>query len=246
MKSGTTFSIIIPVLNEADRVNGVLGHLHELDHDGPVEIIIVDGDPHGGTISTIRNQKVTTALSGKGRARQMNRGASLADGDVLIFLHADTQLPQKALLRVAEAMNDKRCVAGAFDLGLDTPRTVFRITEKYVALRTRLTRIPFGDQAIFIRRDYFNAVGGYKDMPIMEDIELMSRIRKRGDLICVISDKVTTSVRRWEQEGILYCTFRNWALQLSYLMGVRPERLARWYNLPRGRSATPRKHPATP
>ncbi len=233
MKNGTTFSIIIPVLNEANRVNGVINHLHELDHDSPVEIIIVDGDLHGGTISAIRDQKVATALSEKGRARQMNCGASLAAGDVLIFLHADTQLPQKAFLRVAEAMDDKRCMAGAFDLGLDTPRKVFRMTEKYVAFRTRLTRIPFGDQAIFIRRDYFSTIGGYKDIPIMEDIELMSRIKKRGDPVFIIPDKAISSVRRWEQEGILYGTFRNWTLQLAYTMGVPPERLARWYK-PRG------------
>ena len=92
-----------------------------------------------------------------------------------------------------------------------------------------LRRIPFGDQAIFVRKAYFEKVGGYAEIPLMEDVELMRRIRKRGDRICIIPEKVLTSPRRYEQEGILYCTFRNWALQLCYQAGVSPERLAKWY-----------------
>jgi GT2 family glycosyltransferase len=96
-------------------------------------------------------------------------------------------------------------------------------------VRTRLTRIPFGDQAIFIRREYFERLGGFRDIPIMEDVELMARIRKRGDRIAVIPEKVRTSARRWEREGILSCTMRNWMLQAAYAFGVPPERLAKWY-----------------
>jgi rSAM/selenodomain-associated transferase 2 len=159
----------------------------------------------------------------------MNCGAVLASGEVLLFLHADTLLPDDSLARVKAAMADDRYVAGAFDLGIHTERRIFRVTEKYVALRTRLTRVPFGDQAIFVRKDYFNSIGGYKDIPLMEDVELMRRIRKRGDKICIIPEKVMTSARRWEREGILYCTLRNWALQLSYALGVPPERLVKYY-----------------
>lgn len=225
----SVISIILPVLNEAGSINDAISSLRGLRPDAAIEIIVVDGDPRGGTIGTIRDKGTITAIGEKGRARQMNCGASLASGDILLFLHADTLLPVDALAHVKAAMDDDRSVAGAFDLGIDSERRVFRITEKYVALRTRVTRVPFGDQAIFIRKDYFNKIGGYSDIPLMEDVELMRRIRKRGDKIIIIPEKVMTSARRWEQEGVLRCTLRNWALQLSYALGVRPERLIKWY-----------------
>lgn len=225
----SVISTILPVSQESERINGMIAHLRELRSDARMEIIVVDGDLQGGTIKTIRDSEVITAISEEGRAFQMNCGASLATGDILLFLHADTLLPVDALTRIKEAMNDSRFVAGAFDLGIDTGKRIFRITEKYVALRTRLTRVPFGDQAIFVRKNYFDKIGGYKDIPLMEDVEIMRRIRKQGDKILIIPEKVMTSARRWEKEGILYCTFRNWALQLSYALGVPPERLVKWY-----------------
>jgi rSAM/selenodomain-associated transferase 2 len=222
-------SLIIPVLNEADTINEAIHHIRELDADRTAEIIVVDGDPAGSTISAIKDEGVRVVAAEKGRARQMNRGAAIASGDVLLFLHADTRLPPTAFGMIQSKMADTRCVGGAFDLGFDTKRTIFRITELYVFLRTRLTKIPFGDQAIFIRRDYFEQLGGYREIPIMEDVELMKRIRTRGDTICIIPTKVRTSVRRYEQEGILYNTLRNWLLQISYALGMSPERLAKWY-----------------
>jgi rSAM/selenodomain-associated transferase 2 len=222
-------SLIMPVLNEAESINSTIRHIRELDGDGTVEIILVDGDPEGSTIGAIKDDGVRTAVAEKGRGRQMNRGAALATGDVLLFLHADTLLPSNAFSLIRSTLHDKRCVGGAFDLGFNTKRRIFKITESYVFLRTRLTKIPFGDQAIFIRRTYFETIGGYRDIPIMEDVELMRRIRKRADAICIIPEKVRTSVRRYEQDGILYCTLRNWLLQISYALGVLPERLVKWY-----------------
>jgi rSAM/selenodomain-associated transferase 2 len=222
-------SIILPVLNEAEGINKILSHLRAEDRRGESEIIVVDGDPEGSTISAIEDTLAIKAISDKGRARQMNYGASCASGAVLLFLHADTLLPGNGLARIVKAMEDPRVVAGAFDLGINTKRNIFRITEQYVALRTRLTRVPFGDQAVFIRREYFETIGGYRDIPIMEDVELMKRIRRRRDRISIIPEKVLTSARRWENEGILYCTLRNWALQTLYVLGVSPERLAKWY-----------------
>jgi rSAM/selenodomain-associated transferase 2 len=229
MNSTPLISIILPVLNEAERINEILFHLRAQDRDGMSEVIVVDGDPGGSTIDAIRDRGAIKATSEKGRARQMNYGASCASGDVLLFLHADTLLPDTALFRIMKAMEDPGAVAGAFDLGIHTKRIIFRITERYVSLRTRLTRIPFGDQAFFIRREYFEKIDGYRDIPIMEDVELMARIKKRGDRIVIIPDKVMTSARRWEKEGVLYCTFRNWMLQVMYALGTPPERLARWY-----------------
>jgi rSAM/selenodomain-associated transferase 2 len=222
-------SIILPVLNEAEHINGVIEHLRALDPDHCSEIIVIDGDPQGSTIHAIQDEGVHPLISGEGRARQMNRGAAAASGDFLLFLHADTRLPRDAFATLISAMRNERFVAGAFDLGFNTKRWIFRITEHYVFFRTRLTKIPFGDQALFVRREYFSTIGGFHEIPIMEDVELMKRIRKKGDRIVIIPNKVMTSPRRYEREGILYCTFRNWTLQLLYALGASPERLVKWY-----------------
>ncbi len=222
-------SIILPVFNEAGRINEVIDHVRTRDCVNTPQIIVVDGDPAGGTINAIRAEGIVKMISAKGRARQMNSGAQCASGDILLFLHADTLLPNHALVAIAAAMRDNRFVAGAFDLGINSDRPIFRVTEKYVFLRTRLTRVPFGDQAIFIRRAYFENIGGYQDIPLMEDVEIMGRIRKRGDRICIIPARILTSPRRWEKEGILSCTFRNWTIQMLYALGVPPEQLQKWY-----------------
>jgi rSAM/selenodomain-associated transferase 2 len=222
-------SLIIPVLNEAENISEIIQHIRELDADGGAEIIVVDGDPEGSTINTITDEGVRTVLSEKSRARQMNRGAALATGDILLFLHADTLLPSHAFALIQAAMNDKGFVGGAFDLGFNTRRRIFKITETYVFLRTRLTKIPFGDQAIFIRHHHFEQLGGYRDIPIMEDVELMRRIRGSGDKIRIFYDRVMTSPRRWEKEGVVYCTLRDWILQVLYFLGISPDKLAKFY-----------------
>lgn len=229
MSNNPAISVILPVLNEADTINSAVAHLRELESGDRAEIIVVDGNQRGSTIHRIRDRTISTAISEKGRALQMNCGAASASGAILLFLHADTLLPPNALSLIASTMKDDRFVAGAFDLGINTSRRIFRITERYVAIRTRMTDIPFGDQAIFIRREYFEKIGGFKPIPIMEDVELMRRIKKRGDRIRIIPEKVMTSARRWEEEGVLYATFRNWMLQAMYCCGVPPKRLARFY-----------------
>jgi len=222
-------SIIIPVLNETAGINAVIDHLRMIDPGSRTEIIVVDGDPKAGTICVIKESSVQKLVSVRGRASQMNRGAELARGDILLFLHADTLLPDNAFSLIRAAMDDGRYAAGAFALGIDSERSIFRVTEQYVGLRTRLTQAPFGDQAIFIRRAFFEQLGGYREMPLMEDVDLMKRIRRRGDMIRIIPEKVLTSPRRYEKEGVLYCTLRNWTLQFLYSLGVSPERLAAWY-----------------
>ncbi len=222
-------SIIVPVLHEAAGINRAISRLRELNERDGFEIVVVDGDPARGTISAIADSGVRMLSSEKGRARQMNCGAGIARGDVLLFLHADTVLPPDALSLIRGAMDDSRIVAGAFDLGFDTDRRIFRITEKYVFFRTRLTRVPFGDQAIFIRKAYFDRIGGYREFPLMEDVDLMKRIRKGGRRIRIIPAKVRTSPRRYDREGIVYGTIRNWLLQILFALGVSPERLAKWY-----------------
>ena len=222
-------SIIIPVLNEAPLINDIIDHLHSLEGDEVKEIIIVDGDPEGVTLKAISHDDVRQLKSSRGRWIQMNEGAKNAKGDMLLFLHADTELPLDAMRLIATAMKDKQYVAGAFDLGIKSERFVFRVIESAVSLRSRITGIPFGDQAIFMRKNYFDEIGGYKDIPIMEDVEIMERIKKRGDKIFIIPQKVHTSSRRWEQEGILRCTLRNWFLQILYLLRISPHRLSQFY-----------------
>ncbi|MDY6971195.1 MAG: hypothetical protein SV775_02585 [Thermodesulfobacteriota bacterium] len=126
-------------------------------------------------------------------------------------------------------MKSSTYVAGAFDLGFDSRRWFFSLTAAVASMRSRITRTPFGDQAIFIKRSYFERIGGFCDIPLMEDIELMKRIKKKGDAIRIIPLKVTTSARKWEKEGIILTTLRNWLLQFLYFLGVSPEKLVRYY-----------------
>jgi rSAM/selenodomain-associated transferase 2 len=172
---------------------------------------------------------VVKIFSEKGRAKQMNAGASVANGEILIFLHADTELPGQALKKIYSFMEQNAYVGGAFDLGIKSDKFIFKVIGTLSSLRSRLNRIPFGDQAIFIRREYFNQIGGYKEIPLMEDAELMRRIKKSGNKIWIFYDRVMTSPRRWEKEGVIYCTLRNWTLQALYFLGISPHKLANFY-----------------
>ncbi len=224
-----TLSIIIPVLNESSIINRTIGHLVGLDPHGTVEIVVVDGSPTGDTIHSITWETVKKVLSRKGRGVQMNRGAEVARGDVLLFLHADTCLPPGAPDMIHTQLQSKDRVGGAFDLGIDSNKIGYRLIEWMVYLRSRMTRIPYGDQAIFIRRDYFVKLGGFNEIPLMEEVELMQRVKKERGKIVIIPAKVKTSARRWEKEGIVRCTLRNWCLILFYWFGVPPEKLSKYY-----------------
>jgi rSAM/selenodomain-associated transferase 2 len=227
------FSIITPVLHEADSIGAHVDHLRSLKGAETCEIIIVDGDPQQTTIGSIKDAGVITCGSKAGRAHQMNTGAACAQGDIIIFLHADTELPGEALDKISVVMKDKQYVSGAFDLGIHSDRLLLNIIARVASWRSRLTRIPYGDQALFFRRDYFHKIGGYKDIPLMEDVDLMQRIKRAGDKIYIIPDRAYSSPRRWEQEGTVYCTLRNWVLLSLYLLGVSPEALARYYRFGR-------------
>ena len=223
------FSIIVPVFHEGKRINDLIEHLNRLDSDGNVEIIIADGAQEKDTLRAIRNEHVVKTSSEQGRSKQMNAGASIARGEILIFLHADTELPIRALTKIATLAEQTEFVGGAFDLGIKSGKVIFKVIGTISSLRSRLNRIPLGDQAIFIRRGYFNKIGGYKEIPLMEDVELLRRIKKSGGRIRIFYDRVSTSPRRWEKEGVIYCTLRNWTLQTLYLLGVSPEKLSHFY-----------------
>lgn len=223
------FSIIVPVLHEAESIDDLIAHLRHLGSEEECEIIIVDGAPEKDTLGAISDDRIVKISSAEGRAKQMNAGASVAKGEILIFLHADTELPQNALKRIKAFVNRKEYVGGAFDLGIKSDKIIFKVIAFLASLRSRLNRIPFGDQAIFVRTNYFNEIRGYQEIPLMEDVELMKRIRKSGMKIMIFRDRVMTSPRRWEREGILYCILRNYMNQLLYFFGVSPHKLVNWY-----------------
>jgi rSAM/selenodomain-associated transferase 2 len=222
-------SIIIPVYCEQAVINQTIETVRSRIGGDAAEIIVVDGQAEGETLAVIRDGSVQKLSSEKGRGRQLNRGAAIANGDVLVFLHADTVLPSTAFERIAGVMRDEGCVGGAFDLRIDSRRMAFKVIERVASLRSRLTRIPYGDQAIFIRASYFRTLGGFKEIPIMEDVDLMQRIKRNGRRIAIFQEPVTTSARRWEKEGLVFGTLRNWFLMILYHCGVAPERLARFY-----------------
>lgn len=222
-------SIIIPVLNEASVINRTLAQFVDMPGTNTPEIIVVDGEENAGTINAIKNKSVKAVLTSKGRGLQMNRGAEIASGDILLFLHADTILPSNALKKIQSALDEAPGSYGAFGLGIDGVKPAYRLIEGMVGIRTRITGIPYGDQAIFLKKALFDSVGGYPEIPIMEDVALTQRLKRRNTRIILISDKVRTSARRWETEGILYCTIRNWLLVTCFLCGANPKVLAKYY-----------------
>lgn len=223
------FSIIVPVLNEQEQINTCLDKINGRNYDGNYEIIIVDGDPHGRTINAVTDNSVICITSPKGRGRQMNAGAAVARGELLIFLHADTTLPDNALGKISRALQNTDYVGGAFDLKIDSERLFLKYISVRASLRSRWNRIPYGDQAIFLKKQYFDEICGFKEIPLMEDIDLMRRIKKDGKKIIILPDKVTTSARRWESEGALYTTMRNQILLGLFYLGVSPHKLAKYY-----------------
>ncbi len=222
-------SIIIPVLNEACRINETLACLPPPLPGTELEVIVVDGDRSGSTIEAISRGGIIKIVSPQGRGRQLNVGAAEAAGRILVFLHADTRLPEDAFPSIKRALAGPGTSAGAFGLKIDSKKPVFRIIEKAAFLRTRITRIPYGDQAIFIKASFFKKMGGFSEIPIMEDVDLMRRIRRAGGFVRILPSAAVTSPRRWEKEGIVSCTLRNRIISILFLAGVPPERLARLY-----------------
>lgn len=222
------FSVVTPVLGEADRINALVDHIRMAGYGLAVEIVVVDGDPAGSTLAALSRDGVLTLTAPPGRARQLNAGAVAATGDNLLFLHADTRLPAGAFQAAAAALNGP-ADAGAFSLSIRTQNPWLRLIAAGATLRSRLFSLPYGDQAQFVRRDLFLAMGGFPDIPIMEDVALMRAIVRAGGKIAVLPQRVTTSARRWETEGIARTTLRNLTLLTLYTLGVPARRLARLY-----------------
>jgi rSAM/selenodomain-associated transferase 2 len=219
-------SVICPVLNEAMTIGSTLTALLSLRPD---EVIVVDGGSSDGTEEICRRSGVAVLAAPRGRAVQMNYGAARAEGDVLLFLHADTQLPSTAFSDIRTALADARYVGGRFDVRLDGDGRMMRMIGTMISLRSRLSKVGTGDQAIFVRRSVFEKLGGFPEIPIMEDIAFCRALKRAGAVACLKS-KVITSARRWQSDGVWRTILRMWILKGCYVLGVSPRRLKQFYD----------------
>ncbi len=220
-------SIIVPMLNEAPALPDLLEHLLPLRRGG-VEVILVDGGSEDGSATIASCAGFEVVRAERGRARQMNAGAAAARSDALLFLHADTRLPNGAIQLIDAALADGRHVWGRFDVAFDLRTWTMDATAFLMNRRSRLTGIATGDQALFMTRAAFDAVGGFPDQPLMEDVEITSRLRRRSRPAC-IRRPVLTSARRWQSRGPWRTILLMWRLRLAYWLGASPADLARQY-----------------
>jgi rSAM/selenodomain-associated transferase 2 len=220
-------SIIVPVLNESTALPALLERLLPLQQQS-CEVLLVDGGSVDDSVGLIEAAGFRVLQSEWGRARQMNAGAALATGDVLLFLHVDTELPYGAIACVHEALANGKQRWGRFDVRISGRHWMLPVIASMMNLRSRLTGIATGDQAMFVGRASFDAVGGFANLPLMEVIELSGRLRRITRPAC-IAHRVTTSGRRWETRGVWRTMVLMWCLRWNYWRGVAPELLARAY-----------------
>lgn len=221
------FSLVIPALNEAADIEATLSNLVSWREAGD-EILLVDGGSRDATVALAQPFVTRVIAAPRGRARQMNAGARESTGDCLIFLHADTRLPAGARDALIQVLNTHGAPWGRFDVRLSGSHRLLRVVEWMMNWRSRLSGIATGDQAMFIARGLFDAVGGFPDQALMEDIELSARLRRHAPPCC-LRLRVITSSRRWETQGVMRTIFRMWQLRLRYFLGADPAALARAY-----------------
>ncbi len=219
-------SIIIPVLNEADHIADTLKSLESYRRQGH-EVIVIDGGSNDDTESIAEQYADKVLRSDAGRAIQMNSGIDDAQGDALLFLHADTRLPADAVSRIINAVEDGY-FWGRFNVRLSGKHFMFRIIERMMNMRSCITGVATGDQAIFVSLESIEIVGAYPRLPLMEDVVFSKRLRNLGWPAC-IRQQVVTSSRRWEDKGILRTMLLMWRLRLLFFLGVSADRLARQY-----------------
>jgi rSAM/selenodomain-associated transferase 2 len=224
----STLSIIMPVLDEGEGIAVALDALADLRALG-TEVIVVDGGSRDATVQRARLRADHVISSARGRAVQMNAGATKASGDVLLFLHADTRLPPAADHVVLDGLARSGRAWGRFDIRIAGDHPFLAVVGWLMSVRSRLTGIATGDQAIFVRRDAFQAVGGFEQIPLMEDIALSKRLKRISRPHCV-AERVVTSGRRWERDGVLATILLMWRLRLAYFLGADPNELARRYS----------------
>ena len=232
-----TISIIIPTLNEAELLPKTLSRLR---HRSEQEIIVADGGSTDTTSLIAKHYGARFLISKPGRSIQMNNASREARGRYLIFLHADTQLPDNYLPEIIRILKKPTVSAGAFQLSIGGKKWGYRLIEFGANLRSHILSIPYGDQAIFLTSNTFEKIGGYLEIPIMEDFEFIRRLSKVGK-IGISKMAATTSVRRWREMGLFLTTFYNWLIVFAYLLGVPPQKLSLWY-----KRSVITKHPVHP
>ena len=220
-------SIVIPCLNEAATIRAALTRLHCFRARG-AEVIVVDGGSDDGTPELAREYCDAVLQSPRGRAKQMNVGALRATGDLLLFLHADTRLPDDADVVVRSALERPHHRWGRFNVGIEGRHWLLPVIARLMNWRSRVTGIATGDQAIFATRATFHEAGGFRELPLMEDVDLSARLRAVCAPVC-LRQKVMTSGRRWESGGVLRTVFLMWRLRFAYWLGADPAALALRY-----------------
>jgi uncharacterized protein len=231
-RSTAKISVIIPTLNEADQIVTTLSDLSRMVD---VETIVVDGGSRDATADLAETMGAKVLRREPSRAAQMNAGAAAASGDIFIFLHADTRLPQKFHQAVWQSTQQKGFTAGAFSLRIDSAARGLRIIQRVANWRSRVLGMPYGDQAIFLPRRLFFDLGGYRDMPIMEDFDFVRRLRRLGKLV-ILPECVRTSARRWLTLGLIRTWLTNQLIIAGYFLGISPQHLATWYRRDRGKA----------
>lgn len=220
-----SLSVVIPTLNEAAVIGRCLQRARALS---PLEIIVADGGSDDGTAPLAEKLGATVVTGARGRAAQQNLGARQALGDVLLFLHADTWLPAQAAGQISTALQDPRVVCGAFRQRIEAEGVGYRIIEFGNTLRAAWLRMPYGDQAIFVRRADFMACGRFPTVRILEELHLMRTLRRRGRLV-VLPGPLRVSARRWQRRGIVRQTLRNWLILLLAAVRAPESWLVRLY-----------------
>jgi rSAM/selenodomain-associated transferase 2 len=226
-------SVIVPLLNEEKMLPRFLEHLRKFQVS---EVICVDGGSNDRTSDILLKwmeeasgecrRKVLSSL--KGRALQMNEGAKGATGEVFFFLHVDSLVDPGGPCAILNALKDDLHVGGAFRLKIDSPSLFLRMVAMTANARSHYLSLPYGDQGYFVRRNVFEKLGGFKNLPLMEDVEFVGRLKKEGPIV-LLNESITTSARRWVHRGYLSTTLRNFALVVFYFLGAAPEKLAQWY-----------------
>ena len=224
-------SVIIPVLNEAATIGTTLTPLKDAAN---IEVIVVDGGSLDCTRDLAESLGAKVFEAPAGRARQMNAGAAAATGEILLFLHADTVLPQGFEVMVHQALLKPGVIAGAFALRINTNLRGLRLIETMTNWRSRFLQMPYGDQAIFLPAKVFRRLGGFQQIPLMEDFEFVQRLKRKGR-IAIVPASVITSGRRWQKIGVLKTTLINQLIILAYFLGVPPTQLAHWYSSSKGK-----------